>query len=187
MAVAPLLAVCLIMVDARQPSSAEIAPIARLKLENLEGEEIVIGDLLEEGMVLFDFWATWCKPCQLALPEMQRVYEEYHDRGLTVIGISVDGPRNFSKVRPFANRLSLTFPLVLDTTGELQRAFKVTAIPTSILIDSAGVVLKVRQGYRPGEGKEYAKLMEELLPEAPPDSLDAEQEADSTGTSTSSS
>jgi thiol-disulfide isomerase/thioredoxin len=172
---------------ARPLAAEEPGAIFKLQLEDLNGEELKLAELLDDGAVLLEFWATWCKPCQISLPEMQKLHQDYAERGLTVIAISVDGPRNFSKIRPFASRLNLKFPIVLDTDGDLQRGFKVTAIPTSILYDSAGEVVRVRQGYRPGETKEYAKLLDDLLPAAPADSLESVADADTAGTPASSS
>src|SRR2546422_4943348 len=60
-------------------------------------------------------------PLSRSLPELETLHRRYRDRGLTVIGISVDGPRNFARVRPFAAKLGLTFPIVLDEDGRLQQ------------------------------------------------------------------
>ena len=187
LAIAGFMASCLLAISALQLAAAEQPPIFDVELEDHNGEELLVGELLEEGVVLFDFWATWCKPCQHALVEKQKLYEKFRDRGLTVIAISVDGPRNYSKIRPFISRMGLTFPIVIDTSGEYQRSFKVTAIPTSILLDSSGETIKVRQGYRPGEVDAYFELLDDLLPPAPTDSLETRPKADTTGTSRSSS
>jgi peroxiredoxin len=133
-------------------------------VKSLEGRTLKLDDLLAQGPVLLDFWATWCKPCVKALPEIQDMHERFAPRGLTIIGISADGPRNFSKVRPFAARMGVTYPMALDRTGDLQKAFRVTGLPTTVLIDTSGVIVSVRQGYRPGEGKELEGLIEPLLP-----------------------
>lgn len=137
--------------------------ISALRVQPLAGEEIVLADRLARGPVVFDFWATWCRPCAFSLPELQKLHEQYGSRGLTVIGVSLDGPRNASKVRPFAQRLGLTFPNVLDDKGDLQRLFQVQALPTSFLLSPAGEVVSVQFGYRPGEEKRLAEEIEKLL------------------------
>ena len=149
-------------------NAAPAAPIERarvpaLKLRTVEGESLAIEKLLDAGPVVFAFWATWCHPCLAELPELEAIYRRHRDRGLTVIGLSVDGPRNFAKVRPFAAKLGLTFPIVVDEDGRVQRLFQVGAVPTTVVIDSAGVIVRVQEGYRPGDSApleaEIAKLV----------------------------
>ena len=149
-------------------AAAERPAASRFVVEDLDGESLVLDELLERGPVLLDFWATWCKPCAALLPEIESLQLRYRDRGLTVIGVSIDGPRNFARVRPFAARAGLTYPLVLDRDGRLQADFHVTAVPTTILIDSTGAIARVYQGYRPGEEQTLDRDIEALLAPAQP-------------------
>ena len=82
-----------------------------------------------------------------------------------MLGVSLDGPRNYAKLRPFAARLGITYPLAIDEEGLMQQRYQVRAMPTTILIDTAGVVVKVTQGYRPGDGDELRAAVRALLPE----------------------
>ena len=135
------------------------------KVKSVTGEILDLERLRVSGPVLLDFWATWCKPCLAALPEVEALRARFGPRGFTVIGVSVDGPRNFPKVRPFARRLGLGFPIVLDEDGDLQRRFQVRAIPTSVLISAEGRTVRVTQGWRPGETGDLARALEGLLPD----------------------
>ncbi|NOT35689.1 MAG: TlpA family protein disulfide reductase, partial [Candidatus Eisenbacteria bacterium] len=83
------------------------------RVRTVDGRTLELAALLERGPVLLDFWATWCKPCIASMPELQALHTRWAQRGLTVIGISEDGPRNASKVRPFASRLGLGYAIVL--------------------------------------------------------------------------
>jgi peroxiredoxin len=121
------------------------------KVRTLEGQKLELSELRTHGPVLVDFWATWCKPCVASLPEIEDLHRRYSGRGLRVIGVSIDGPRNFAKVRPFVSRTGLTYPIVLDEKGDLQESFRVVAVPTSFLIGRDGTITRVQQGYRPGE------------------------------------
>lgn len=144
------------------------------RVRSVTGEKLELAALRARGPVLIDFWATWCAPCLASLPEIQSLHRRAGPRGLTVIGVSIDGPRNHAKVRPFAARLGLTFPIVLDEDGRLQDSFKVRVVPTAILIDTSGAVALVTQGYRPGEGARLAAAVAALLgPESPADSVAA--------------
>jgi cytochrome c biogenesis protein CcmG, thiol:disulfide interchange protein DsbE len=154
---------------------------SRLVATDLDGNELQLEKLTGKGPVLLDFWATWCKPCAASLPEIQSLHEKLAGRGLTIVGVSIDGPRNFSKVRPFVARTGLTYPIVIDQDGRLQREFHVTAVPTTILIDSTGAIVRVHQGYRPGEEKILADEIEALLSKTGGAQSDSTPPPDSTG------
>jgi cytochrome c biogenesis protein CcmG, thiol:disulfide interchange protein DsbE len=136
----------------------------------IEGKKIELAALTRRGPVLLDFWATWCEPCVASLPELEAIQHKYRERGLTIVGISVDGPRNFSKVRPFVSRMNLTLPIVLDEDGSLQERYQVRAMPTSILIDGTGQIVHVQTGYRPGTNEEAEAMIRALLAASAPDS-----------------
>ena len=109
------------------PARAVAPPFA---IKSVTGEKLNLTALLETGPVVLDFWATWCKPCQMALPELEALHQKYAKRGLRVIGISADGPRNFAKVRPTASKLGLTFPIAIDDDERLQQLYQVRGLPT---------------------------------------------------------
>lgn len=138
-----------------------VAPDFRVR--SVTGEALELSVVRSRGPVLLDFWATWCRPCLAALPEIESLHRRYSSRGLTVIGVSIDGPRNYTKVRPFAARLGLTYPIVLDQEGRLQESFGVIAAPTAILVDSTGTVALATQGYRPGDGARLEAAILRLL------------------------
>ena len=152
-----------------------VAPLARaaepplapsFKVKSVTGQTLDLAALSARGPVLLDFWATWCKPCLAALPELDALHRRFSPRGLTVIGVSVDGPRNFPKVRPMAQRLGLGFPIVLDEDGSLQQRYQARAIPTSVLISAEGRMVRVTQGWRPGETADLERAIEALLPDS---------------------
>jgi peroxiredoxin len=159
------LALCLLV--AAPPARTAEPPLAPpFKVKSVTGQTLDLGDLRTRGPVLLDFWATWCKPCLAALPELDAVHRRLAPRGLVVIGVSVDGPRNFPKVRPMAHRLGLGYPIVLDEDGSLQQRFQVRAVPTSVLISTEGRVVHVAQGWRPGETGKLEQAIEALLPDS---------------------
>jgi peroxiredoxin len=147
---------------AQLPGNRTLAP--RFAIESLSGEKLDLEVLRRRGPVLLDFWATWCKPCLTAIPELEQIHKEFAARGLTVIGISVDGPRNFAKVRPFVTRLGITYPVAIDEDGSLQQKFHIRAMPTTVLVDTSGTIVHVKQGFRPGEGEHLKAPIAALLP-----------------------
>ena len=145
-------------------AGATDAPLApHITLTSVTGERLELDHLRRDGPVLLDFWATWCGPCLAALPEVEALRRRFGPRGLTVIAVSVDGPRNFPKVRPFARRLGLGCAIVLDEDGSLQQRFQVRAVPTSVLISPEGHMVRITQGWRPGETSVLAVAIEALL------------------------
>jgi len=146
--------------------SLERSRAPALRARTVTGETLSLEKLLAAGPVVLDFWATWCQPCLAELPELEALHRKYRERGLTVVGVSVDGPRNFAKVRPSVAKLGLTFPIVLDEDGRIQQSWQVRAMPTTVVIDSAGVIVTVREGYRPGDTRSLEAAIVKLL--APP-------------------
>ena len=106
-------------------------------LPTTNGEK-TLSELLEtKRMVLLNFWATWCGPCQSEFPYMQTSYENHHgDDEAEIIAISRDDDLN--AVREFANANGLTFPMGYDTVG-LHSYFGISSIPVSVVIDRYGV------------------------------------------------
>lgn len=147
--------------------SLERSRAPALRVRTVTGEVLSLEKLLADGPVVLDFWATWCQPCLAELPELEALHRKYRGRGLTMVGVSVDGPRNFAKVRPFAAKLGLTFPIILDEDGRIQQAYQVRAMPTTMVIDTAGVIVTVREGYRRGDTRGLEAAIVKLLPPAP--------------------
>lgn len=124
---------------------------AELALRDLDGEMVRLSDHRGE-VVLLNFWATWCKPCAIELPHLQRLYAKYKPRGAVVVGIAMDGPESVANVAAEIRRHGLTFPVVLDPETHAVARFnpKATA-PFSVLIGRDGVVATTREGYSAGD------------------------------------
>ncbi|MBN2011888.1 TlpA family protein disulfide reductase [candidate division KSB1 bacterium] len=121
------------------------------KLPDLRTRQVQLTDLLKQGPVVLDFWATWCKPCAKVFPKLNALYEKYNKQGLTVVGINEDGPRSQAKVKPFVRSLKITFPILIDSNNDVMRRLQVQSLPTTILIGSDGTVLARHIGYHPDE------------------------------------
>ena len=144
-----------------QVLQARSAP--NFKLKDLGGKEFDLNKTLTSGPVLIDFWATWCQPCIKALPILQEIESMYASKGLTVVGINEDGPRNLPKVRPFLRSHKLEFRVLLDLNSSVMNAYRLNSIPTTILIDKTGEIVYFHQGYKPGDEVELKKAIEKLL------------------------
>ncbi len=144
-------------------SAPAFAEVESFSLRNLDGDLVSSDDSIGKGPVLLDFWATWCKPCMKNLPKVEKIYQEYADRGLTVLAINEDGTRSLSKVEPLVNSLGLTFPVLIDENRDVMRLYNVNGLPTSILIDENKQIVVTLRGYRPGDEADLKEKLNELL------------------------
>jgi peroxiredoxin len=88
--------------------------------------------------VVINFWATWCPPCRLEMPELIRAFERYHDQGLVVLAIN--DAEAHEQVAAFVREFGLTMPVIIDPRGEVMQAYKTNALPSTFFIDRRGVV-----------------------------------------------
>jgi peroxiredoxin len=122
------------------------------ELRTLRGDTLTLAQHLGKSAILIDFWATYCEPCLVALPEIETLYQRYRDRGLLVLGISVDGPESIALVRVEVAKLGLTFPILLDHDTRVLSLYNARGTaPYRVLIDKQGSVMESREGYAPGE------------------------------------
>lgn len=155
---------------AQAPWQAVNSAAPGFKLKTLDGKQVSLAELRHKGPVVLDFWATWCKPCITAVPELEALHQKYAERGVTVIGISTDGPRNYSRVRPTVKKLGMTYPVGVDEDGSIQEKYGIQAMPTTMLVDTTGTIVHVLQGYRAGAIAAFGDRIDALL--APADSAD---------------
>jgi peroxiredoxin len=125
--------------------------IASFKLRNTEGVEVALADYAGQ-VVLINFWATWCQPCQVEMPHLQKMYTTHKDKGFVVLSISADDARSSSQVKPMVKRAGLTFPVLLDTqTTVVSQLNPNKILPYTILLDRQHKVVEIFQGYTPGD------------------------------------
>jgi cytochrome c biogenesis protein CcmG, thiol:disulfide interchange protein DsbE len=130
------------------------------QLTDLDGRPIRLEEL--RGKVVWvNFWASWCPPCQQETPILRELAERYRDRGLEIVGISVQetSPQD---VRAYADRYDLGYTIGFDGSGHVFRAYKVFALPTQFFIGPDGVIRQVVNG--PVDEAGAAALIESLLP-----------------------
>lgn len=136
-AVAFLAAVYVVRHWQREPTVEIGKPAPDFTLGVLGGDYLTLSDLRGQ-VVLLNFWATWCEACRDEMPAMQRIYEKYRDRGVTIVGVNL--METELAVKGFVDRLGVTFPIVYDLTGAVHDTYLVRPMPTSYFIDRTGVV-----------------------------------------------
>jgi thiol-disulfide isomerase/thioredoxin len=108
-----------------------------------------------------DFWASWCAPCARAFPFLNRLDAEFRQRGLTVVGISVD--ERLADAEHFLKRFPARFETAHDGTGSCPRAYGVIGMPSSYLIDRRGKIRAIHVGFRDGDAVQRTQEIERLL------------------------
>lgn len=125
--------------------------VVNFRLNDLDNRPRSFSELRGDKLTLIDFWATWCRPCLRAIPELNRINEIYGDRGVNIIGVNCDGPRSISKVLPLTRSLQVSYPVVTDMNADLMKSLNLSAFPTLLLADHEGKVLWVHEGFIPGD------------------------------------
>jgi thiol-disulfide isomerase/thioredoxin len=110
-------------------------PAPDFQLERLSGGTIKLSDL-KGKVVLLNFWATYCGPCQEEMPHLTKIYERYRNRGLEILAITTDERSDRSKVASFVDKFGLTFPVLYD--DGTAKAYNVNGMPTTVYIDAQG-------------------------------------------------
>lgn len=112
------------------------SPAPDFQLQSLNGEALRLSDFRGRP-VMINFWATWCGPCQLEMPLIQKYYE-MHSPDLVVLAVNNDEPR--ASVQEFVDKMKLTFPILLDPGARVEDQYRVRAFPTSLFINREGLI-----------------------------------------------
>ncbi|MBI5354376.1 MAG: TlpA family protein disulfide reductase [Chloroflexi bacterium] len=122
------------------PQAGFAAP--NFSLQTLDGVSYTLADLRGQA-VLVNLWATWCPPCRAEMPAIEKMYEEYKGQGFIVLAVNMTYQDDPLKVEPFAKEYNLTFPILLEGTGNVASAYQLQSLPSSFFIDRNGVISEV--------------------------------------------
>jgi thiol-disulfide isomerase/thioredoxin len=117
-------------------------PAPEFELKTLDGRSVRLGEL-QSHPVLLNFWASWCEPCKTELPLLSKISEEYKGKGLVVLGINQEGK---DQAAPYAKDANLAFDSLDDSGEKVGRLYRVRSVPTAVLINQKGTVVKVFLG-----------------------------------------
>jgi len=130
------------------------------ELDNIDGDQEKLSDY--QGKVVFlNFWATWCGPCKMEMPSMQKLYEEFRADGLEIIAVNLGESQK--TVAKFLEENNLTFPVLLDETNMVASIYGARSIPTTYIIDRNGDILSMTVGTREWFTEETGALFSEIL------------------------
>lgn len=117
-----------------------------IDLPKIDGGRVELSKLRGRAVVV-SFWGTWCPPCRLEFPELVRAHELHSASGLFVLAVNGRDQEHSEKdVRKFLNVFPVPFAVVLDKRGSARRAYRIVGQPTTVFIDSSGVIRAVHTG-----------------------------------------
>ena len=137
-------------------------PAPQFTLEELGGGTTSLAQFRGQ-VVMLNFWATWCGPCQQEMPLLEQMYRKYRPAGFTLVGVNVD--KDAPPVRALLARKPVSFPVLLDPTSQVSKSYRVDEMPSTVLIDRKGNVRFVHRGYKPGDENEYQDRIRQLIRE----------------------
>lgn len=144
-----------------RPLAAEIGQLAPdFALQDTRGKRWVLSDL--EGQVVFiNFWATWCPPCRKEMPSMQRLYASMGQEKFKMLAIlSNDDP---VLADTLAKKLGVTFPIVIDPESETGRAYGITGVPETFIVDKNGILREKYIGPWEWDAPEARQVLDRYL------------------------
>jgi peroxiredoxin len=155
--------------------SDELAPVglgakapafAALTLDSAPAKKTL--DDYRGDVVLINIWATWCAPCRVEMPSIERLHEAFAPKGLKVVAISVDDPGSDAQIREFAKQYKLTFQILHDPGGQegrVSRDYQTTGYPETVIIGRDGLIRRKFLGATDWNSPSSRALIERLLAE----------------------
>ena len=138
-----------------------LKPAANFTLPDIYTGKMIDLESYKGSVVLVDFWASWCGPCQASLPEYEALRKKLQaslpKNKFEVLAINVDG--NKEEAMEFLSKLQLTFPILKESSGKSQRDYELLAMPTSFLVDQKGLIRIAHVGFNPN----YIDLLEKEI------------------------
>jgi len=116
---------------------------------------------LKGKVVYLDFWASWCPPCAISLPELEQLQQQYGDQGFAVVAINLDA--SVTDAKRFLQDKAVSYPVLVDADKATPLQYGVQGMPTAFLLDRHGQLRHVHTGFKKGDGDKIAQWIEQLL------------------------
>ena len=131
-----------------QTTQSQSAPVVGAQapdfiLQDLNGRMFELNDLDGE-VVLLNFWATWCGPCRVEMPLLETYFRDYSDQDFVILAINLG--ETMEEVQAFVDEIGMTFPVLLDNDGRISELYRILGYPSSVFIDSTGVIQTIHIG-----------------------------------------
>ena len=131
-------------------------------LRTLDGQDVHLAEVAAaHELVVVNFWATWCGPCRIEMPQLEKSYEDLQKRGVEIL--AVNAGEDVGTVREYLASRTFHFPVLLDGRQAVVEAWDVQAFPTTVLVDRQGKIVAIHEGLH-----EYVRYwIDEHLPRRP--------------------
>ncbi len=136
-------------------------PAPNFQLRDMNGQIVSLSDLRGK-VVLLNFWATWCGPCRIEMPAMERLYRTYERKDFEILAVSTDA-QGTAVTRPFQQENKLTFPILHDADFRVGLSYGARTLPMTFMVDRQGIVRQHIFGARDWEAPEAHQLIEMLM------------------------
>ncbi len=118
----------------------------------LNGQHFDFARVSKGRVTVLTFWASWCKPCLAEAPHLAKLYRRYHDRGATVVAVSIDTADDHSKLTKVVAKMKPPYPVPLDPDGHIYASYaKGASIPLTLVIDRSGKIVYRHQNFLEGD------------------------------------
>jgi peroxiredoxin len=149
--------------DIQQIAVGTTAPDFRA-IDLATGDSVALRERYRGAVTLVNVWATWCVPCRVEMPAMEKLYDSLAPHGFKIAAVSIDeGPPE--DVRAFGQQLGLTFDLLQDRSTKVQQIYQTSGVPESFLLNRDGVIVKRVIGAHDWSSPVNRALIERLLDE----------------------
>lgn len=136
------------------------SPAPSFSLKDAAGRKVSLSEF--KGKVVFiDFWATWCPPCRISLPAVERLYTDYQGKPVQVLGLNLD--EDAESVMRFLKKKEIPYPVLFAGESDIASQYGVSGIPHFALVDSQGRLVNEWAGYAPGFPQEWRDAIDRLL------------------------
>ena len=109
------------------------------EVTSLDGQPIAVG-ASKGGVVFLNVWATWCRPCRAEIPELKKLNAKYRDRGLRVVGVSIE-EGSVDDVKSFVKEQKVDYPIAYDAEEKIANLLRTNVLPTSVIVDKKGKIV----------------------------------------------
>ena len=134
-----------------------------LSVKLLDGKQVRLSVLLEEGPLLVSFWATWCAPCKKEMIFLEEFHQKYNENSFRVLAISTDSPKSMSKVKSYIRAKKYTFLVGIDPNQDIAKKMNALLMPTPLILNKDRKVSWYHQGFIPGDEKEIEAQIRAVL------------------------
>ncbi len=138
------------------------APAPDFTLKGADGRNLRLAEQRGQ-VVLINFWASWCGPCKVEMPHLNRLHDKYRSAGVTLLGVNIDDDPQHGAAT--AARWGVRFPVLLDADKRVSKLYDLGAMPSTVLVDRDGRVRFLHRGYREGMEQLYEQQLRELVRE----------------------